>query len=266
MRVAANALLLLTCWTASVSAAEIDACKYLLVSDLAGDTFSLARQLREQGAAVGFTTVSSQAEVPAADVFKSCIIVGSWLGTPDRGQLAIRVIDAASGAPIAATNIGGWNWLGLERTLRTAISKVYSEFQYTGYKEEAYQERIRRLYPPRPKYSVTESGLKDLPSQHLIEGIWSDTAKSYRLAIVQAPKGSPFTHVAVVLGSTSPLWQPGEIKAGFTAKDPAQPIETTFYMENKRPLTTSFVLEDGVMQATLSTPVGMVEFALTREK
>src|SRR5262245_50178764 len=80
--------LLLALSAAPASAADIDACKYLMVADLAEDTYSLARQLREQGAAQGFTMVTSQVEVPPEDAFKSCVIVGSWLGDIELGQLA----------------------------------------------------------------------------------------------------------------------------------------------------------------------------------
>lgn len=259
-------LLVLACSATPASAGDIDACKYLLVSDLAQDKFSLAMQLREQGAAQGFTVVSSQAEVPPADAFKICVIVGSWLGNVELGQLALRVIDAASGAPIASANIGGRNWWGLARTVRDAVAKVYAQLQYSGFNEDVYQARIRRLYPPRPTQAVSESWLKSWKPRHPIEGIWIDSDKLYRLAIVPASAGMPGTHVAVVLQSGSPLWQPGEIKAEFAVKAPTEPVTATFFMMNKQALATTFTLrDDDVMQAALNTPAGVTEFVLTRE-
>jgi hypothetical protein len=248
------------------SAAEIDGCKYLIVSDLADDRFSLAKQLRTQGAANGFTVVSSQAEVPAGDEFKLCVIVGSWLGAVESGQVAIRVIDAASGTPIAAANVGGRNIWGLDKTLRDAVSKVFTQLQYGGYKEEVYLDRLRRLYPPRPTHAVPDAWVASSEPRPSIEGVWTDADKMYRLAIVPAGNDQPDAYLAVVLDSRSPIWQRNEIKAELTMNDPAAPIAATYYLMNKQPIATTFTrTADGTLEATLNTPVGPVPVVLTRE-
>lgn len=44
----------------SVSAAEIDACKYLLVSNLAEDPYEIVAELRAQGRTRGFIVITSR--------------------------------------------------------------------------------------------------------------------------------------------------------------------------------------------------------------
>ena len=56
---------LILCFSAATSlAGEIDACKYLIVSDFTQDPYGLAKELRAQAKAKGFVVVSTMTEVP----------------------------------------------------------------------------------------------------------------------------------------------------------------------------------------------------------
>ena len=186
---------------------------------------SIVIELRTQARARGFIVVTSPSEVPDADAFKSCVIVGGWLGGAVSGQLALRAVDAVSGAPIASANIAATNWWGISRTVRGAVVDIFRQLGFTGYSEDVYQARIRRLYPSRPKVSVTEVEVRQRTLGDRLEGIWSDRGEEYRLAILTAPEPSDADYIAIVLRSNTPLWQPGEIKAnsGARTRPPCSP-------------------------------------------
>jgi hypothetical protein len=249
----------------SVSAAEIDACKYLLVTELAEDPYGIVNELRTQARARGFIVVTSPSEVPDADTFKSCVMVGGWLGGAVSGQLALRTLDAVSGAPIAAANIAATNWWGIGRTVRGAVTDVYRQLGFTAYSEDVYQARIQRLYPSRPKVSITEVEVTQRTPRDHLEGIWTDRGEEYRLAILATPGPSDADYIAIVLRSHTPLWQPGEIKAELRRTDSPTAFASTYFMLNKQPLTTIFSLEeDSVLRATIKTPAGDFEVVLSR--
>lgn len=249
----------------SVSAAEIDACKYLLVSDLAEDPYGIVNALRTQGREQGFIIVINPSEVPDADAFKSCLMVGDWLGGVSVGRLAIRVVDTLTGAPIAGATIAGTNWWGIGRTTRLAVAEIYRQLGYSGYQEEAYQARIQRLYPPRPRVSITEADVVQRAVRDHVEGIWTDREDQYRLAIIASPERTGADYIAVVLRSNTPLWQTGEIKAELTRTESPDVFASTYFMLNKQPLATTFRLQgDGILRASISTPAGESEVSLRR--
>lgn len=249
----------------SVSAAEIDACKYLLVADLAEDPYGIVSELRSQGREQHFIVVINPSEVPDSDAFRSCLMVGDWLGGALAGRLSIRVVDALTGAPIAGATIAGTNWWGIGRTVRVAVAEIYGQLGYTGYNEEAYQARIRRLYPPRPTVSITEAEVLERTARDRVEGIWTDRQDQYRLAIVASPERTGTDYIAVVLHSNAPLWQTGEIKAELTRTESPDVFTSTFFMLNKQPVATTFTLErDGILRAPITTPVGEFEVSLRR--
>ena len=249
------------------AAAEIDTCKYLVVADLADDTVFLARQLREQGQKRGFTLITDEAAVAPGDAFSVCMVVGSWLGSFETGQLSVRVINAADGTPVAAAETRAGNLLGFEYMLRAAVEKAYDEFKYQGFKAEASRARLERLYPSRPTYEISKTWLAEWKPSHPLEGIWTDADDSYRLAVLPSPKGLPGSRIGVVLESASPLWRPGEIKIEFggDAATTGDPVAGTFYLLNKQPVAATFTLMSGThLEAALSTPAGRQVFRLRR--
>jgi hypothetical protein len=247
------------------AAAEIDACKYLLVSDLAEDPNHIVDELRAQGLARGFTMITSPSEVPRADEFRSCVMVGSWVSGITSGQLAIRVVDAVTGAPIAGATLSATNWWGLDRTMRGAVAEIYRVLGYTGYDEAIYRTRMDRLYPSRPTLAITEAEVMERPVRDGIEGIWSDAEDQYRLAIVAGLDRTGPDYVAVVLRSNAPLWRAGEIKAELSRTATPNVFASTYFMLNKQPLATTFALEkDGVLRAPIRTPVGDSSVSLLR--
>lgn len=258
-------ILLLAGPVSAAEAAEIDACKYLLVSDLAEDPYGIVKALRTQGREQGFIIVINPSEVPDADAFRSCLMVGDWLGDSLTGRLAIRVVDALTGAPIAGATIAGTNWWGIGRTLRLAAVEIYRQLGYSGYREEAYKARIERLYPPRPRVSITEADVVERAVRDHVEGIWTDREDQYRLAIIASPERTGADYIAVVLRSNAPLWQPGEIKAELRRTESPDVFASTYFMLNKQPLATTFTLQgDGILRASISTPVGASEVLLRR--
>lgn len=135
----------------SKKALEIDGCQYLVVTDFTADPFGIAKELRAQGRAQGFTVVSSVADVPAGDSFKACVMTGSWSRGAYGGQIAMRVVDAARGAVIAEAAAEGTAWWSVRRTVHKAVTKIYAQLGYTGFNEEVYRQRVQRIPPSRPK-------------------------------------------------------------------------------------------------------------------
>lgn len=259
-------LLMLTGGTPT-AAAEIDACKHFVIADIAVDTLTLARHMREQAAKRAFPVVAKTDAVPPTDALSSCTVVASWLGSLEEGHLSVRVINTADGTPLASTDVRGSNKLGFDFMVRSAAEKAYAQLGYTGFKPDVARARMERLYPARPKYDVSKTWLAAWKPVELLEGVWADPDGTYRLAVLPSPKGFAGTYVGVVLESASPLWQPGEVKIEFTgrAASPAQSIPATFYLLNKQPVDAAFAVADnGDLEGTLMTPAGRQAFRLRR--
>jgi hypothetical protein len=261
------ALVIVLLFAVPVSGGEIDACKYLVVTDFTADPYGIAKELRAQGRAKGFTVVSSIAEVPAADSFKTCLMTGSWSAGAFGGQVAMRVVDAASGELIAEAATQGTAWWTVGRTVRKAVAKIYAQLGYTGFNEEVYRQRMQRVYPARPKIAISEAQIKESEIRNPVEGIWSDPQDKYRLAIVPAPKGgeTDADFVAVVLRSSSAVWQPGEIKAEIRITGSADIFTCTYYIGNKKPVGTTLTLDgNSVLKGLLKTPTSSDDLLLIR--
>jgi serine protease Do len=249
-------LLVLCLLAPSAVAREIDAYKYLVVEDFTSDPYGIARELRAQGQARGFTVVSSVTEVPAVEVLKICRMTGSWSREGYGGQIAMRVVDAASGALIAEATTQGISWWSPGRTVRKLVEKIYAQIGYSGFNEEAYRQRIQRTYPTRPKVGISEAQIRESEPRNPVEGVWSDPHDKYRLGIVPAPKGSgtDADFVAVVLRSNSPLWEPGEIKAEIRSTASADIFTCTYFLENKSAVGTTLTLDaKSVLKGSLRT-------------
>lgn len=256
---------LLFLFVSSVSAGDIDSCKYLLVGDFDSDPYGIAQELRAQARAKGFIVVSARNEIPEADLFKTCVMKGSWSATGFGGNLSVRVIDAVSGALIAEAVTGATAWWTVSRTVRGGVRKVYEKLRYSGYKQDVWELRMKRLYPTRPKLSVTEAEIKEKELGSRIEGIWTDPEDRYRLGIVGAPQGSDADYVAVVLRSDTPVWQTGEIKAEIRTTASPNTFTCTYFMLNKQPAGTTLTLErNAVLRGSLSAPTGPKDLLLIR--
>jgi S1-C subfamily serine protease len=242
--------------TGPSSAGEIDSCKYLVVNDFTQDPYGIAKELRSQAKTRGFVVVSTVTEVPPADLLKTCVMTGSWARDLSGGELSVRVVDVPSGALVAEAAASG-SRIGVAGTVRFLVGKIYSKLGYTGYNDSVYQQKILRLYPPRPKVSITEAELKEKQRRSEVEGIWTEQQDQYRLGIVAAPKGSDADYIAVVLRSNTPVWQPGEIKAEIRTTASPNVFTGTYFMLNKQPVgTTTFALDHAVLRASVKTQAG----------
>lgn len=258
-------LLMLSLVASSAVASEINACKYLVVTDFSSDPYGIAKELRAQASARGFAVVSAVTEVPPADLLKTCVMSGNWSREAFGGEVDMRVVDAASGALVAEAFTRGTNWWGVTRTVRGAVVKIYSQLGYTGYNENVYRQRIEREYPPRPKLAITEEEIKKSEPKNHVEGIWSDAQDKYRLGIVPAPAGTGADYVAVVLRSDSPLWQPTEIKAEIRSTASPDIFTCTYFLANKKPEGTTLTLDhNSVLRGSLATPKGSLDLLLVR--
>jgi len=256
----------LTLWfsTTTSFAGEIDACKYLIVTDFTQDPYGIAKELRVQGRARGFVVVSTMTEVRPADVLRTCVMKGSWSAGLSSGQLTIRVSDAVSGTLIAEASGGATNWWGVERAVREGVSKIYTQLKYNGYNQEVYQQKILRLYPLRPMVFVTEAELKGKERHSEIQGIWTDQQDQYRLGIIAAPGGSSADYFAVVLRSSTPAWRPFEIKAEFRTTASTSVFTGTYFTLNKQPVGTTFTLDGALLRTTVKTQEGPTDVVLLR--
>jgi len=246
------------------SASEIDACKYLVVTDFSSDPYGIAKELRTQASAKGFAVISAVSEVSQADLLKTCVMSGSWSRDLGGGELSVRVVDAPSGALVAEASASG-SRLGVGSTVRFLVRKVYSQLGYTGYSEDANRQRILREYPARPQLAITEDEIKKGEARNPIEGIWTDTEDHYRLGIVPAPAGGSADYVAVVLQSNSPVWQPGEIKAEIRSTAVSNVFTSTYFMGDKKPAGTSLTLEhNSMLHGSVATPKGPFDLLFIR--
>ncbi len=247
------------------SPCQINACKYLYVSDFTSDPYGIAQELRNQGRKGGFIVVTSRAEVPAGDMFKTCLMTGSWSAQGFGGNVNIRVMDPMTQEVIGEATVNGTNWWNVSRTVRNAVAKVYKRLGYTGFSEEAYRLKMQREYPARPKLVITEDEVRKSAPTGQIEGIWADPKDEYRLAIVPAPKGSGSDYYAVVLRSTSPIWTTGEIKAELRSTASTEVFTSTYFMGNKKPVGTTFTIDhDAVLRSSVITPNGPADVIFLR--
>ncbi len=257
-------LLMPSLLAASAGAGEINACKYLVVTDFSSDPYGIAKELRAQGTARGFTVVSAVTDVSPADLLKTCVMTGSWNRGAYGGNVAVRVLDA-SGALVNEAAASGTAWWSASRTVRGVVSKIYAQLGYTGFKDAVYQQRVQREYPKRPTVAITEEEIKKNEPRNHVEGIWSDTRDQYRLGIVPAPEGSGADYVAIILQSNAPLWQPGEIKAEIRSTASPDIFTCTYFLANKKPTGTTLSLDnDSVLRGSLTIPTGSTDLVLVR--
>src|ERR1035437_438899 len=257
-------LLMLSLFTATAFAGEVNACKYLIVGDFTSDPYGIAKELRAQASAKGFAVVSSVSDVPPADLLKTCVMSGSWARDLGGGELSVRVVDAPSGALVAEAAAQEGR-IGVTRTVRALVGKIYSQLGYTGYNEDVNRQRILREYPARPKLAITEDEIKKSEARNPIEGIWTDTEDHYRLGIVPASGGSGADYVAVVLRSNSPVWQPSEIKAEIRSTASPDIFTCTYFMGDKKPAGTTLTLEhNSMLHGSVATPKGPFDLLLMR--
>lgn len=257
--------LMLSLLAAPVFASEINACKYLVVTDFSSDPYGIAEELRTQARAKGFAVISDLAYISPADSFKACVMLGSWSAGGTGGRIAVRVVDAASGALISEANAGATNWWSVSRTVRGCVAKLYTQLGYTGYDEDIYRQRMQREYPPRPKLPITEEEIRKSQPHSGVEGIWSDPQDQYRLGIVPAPQGSAADYVGVILRSSAPVWQPGEIKAEIRVTASPDVFTCTYFLANKKPEGTTLSLDhSSVLRGSLTTAKGPFELVLMR--
>jgi S1-C subfamily serine protease len=247
-------------------AGEINACKYLVVSDFTSDPYGIAKELRAQASAQGFVVVSSVSEAPASDVMRVCVMTGSWarIGLSG-GEVSVRIADAASGTMIGEAIARGTDWWGVGRTVRKVVEKLYKQLGYTGFDEATYRQRIQRLFPPRPMFAVTEDEITKSTVRSAIEGVWTDPRDQYRLGIVPATGQSGADYFAVILRSTSPVWQPNEIKAEIRSTADPTIFTCTYFMADKKPVGTTLTLQHNAMlHGTLATSKGPFDLVLMR--
>jgi S1-C subfamily serine protease len=259
----ASAICLLSAIPASAS--EIDACKYLVVTDFTADPFGIAKELREQARNRGFIVISSPSEAESSERFTVCVLGGSWTRTGSAGSVAVKVKDTLDGDLLAEAAASGTAWWSVNHTVRVAVKKIYDQLGYTGYSNTVFNSRLRRLYPMRPTLTVTEKQITSAMPSNPIEGIWSDSKNETRLGVVKAPAGTNADYLAVILQTANPLWQPGEIKAEIHATATQALYTCTWYMGNKRPSGTTLSLEhESVLRASVTGPQGSVELNLLR--
>jgi S1-C subfamily serine protease len=248
----------------SAVAGDINSCKYLVVAEFSSDPYGIAKELRAQASAKGFIVISTVADVSQADSLKTCVMSGSWSREAVGGQVSVRIVDAPSGALIGEASAGAAR-MGVSRTVRAVVAKIYFQLGYTGYDEDVYRVRIHREYPARPALAITEEQIKKSEPRNHVEGIWSDTRDQYRLGIVPAANGSGADYAAVVLQSNSPVWQPGEIKAEIRRTASPDVFTCTYFLANKKPAGTTLTLEhDSMLRGSLATPNGPFELLLVR--
>ena len=258
-------LLTMCCLVTPAAIGQINACKYLIVTDFSSDPYAIAQELRTQARKQGFTVVLAIAEVPGDDVLKTCVMKGSWSTQGLGGELSVQVVDVLSGEPIAEAATRGSNAWGVGRAVRKAVEKIYSQLGYTGFTDDAYRSRIQRLYPPRPKMAVSEEQIKKSARKSLLEGIWSDRDDKYRLGVVPAPQGSGADYLGVILSTNSPIWQPGEIKAEFRSTALPEVFTCTYFTAEKKPVGTTLALDhDIVLHGVVRTPVGSADLVFFR--
>jgi S1-C subfamily serine protease len=255
MRYVWAVLLCFASLTTVALAGEINSCKYLIVVDFTSDPFGIAEEFRAQGSVKGFTVVSAVSEIPQADLLKTCVMSGSWARTGAGGQISMRVVDTPGGVLLAEATTTATNWWSAKRTVRGGVSRIYSQLGYTGYSDDVNRQHILREYPPRPKLAITEDEIKKGEAHSSIEGIWTDAEDHYRLGIVPAPSGSGADFVAVVLRSSSAVWQPSEIKAEIRSTASPDIFTCTYFMGDKKAAGTTLTLEHGaVLHGSITTP------------
>jgi len=87
------------------------------------------------------------------------------------------------------------------------------------------------------------------------------------LGIIAAPAAMGSDYVAVILRSTSPIWQQGEIKAEIRSTASPEVFTATYFMLNKQPMGTTLALDHNVIlkrSTKLKPPTGETDLMLTR--
>ena len=235
---------------------EINSCRYLVVPEYREDTWGFQPEVRRQGQALGFVIVADQAGVPTNDVVRACAMLTTQFPNGIGGggnDFRVQVVDLVSGARLGEASAGTTMHLSVSGAVKARVQAVYRKLGYRGFSEEAVTRKVARLYPPRPKVAVSEDEIRRREVGSAIEGIWSDPEDRYRIGIVSAPKESGTDYYAVILKSATPVWQPGEIKGELRGTASPAVFTSTWFMLGKNPVGTTFMLESGVLRATVNT-------------
>jgi S1-C subfamily serine protease len=218
-------------------AAEINACRYLIVPDFS-DPYGFANELRTRAQDIGFVVIKSSQEVSSEDDLpKTCVI--SVTKYPP-GVFTVQVLDFLSQSLISEVSAGTTLHPTISGMVHARVANIYRQLAYKGFQEDVFVHKLRRLYPPRPK-------------------------DEYRLAIVKAPDGSGMDYRALILRSGTPVWEPGEIKAEIRGTASSTIFTSTYFMLNKRTQGVTFVLDHGVvLKGTIETGAGTEDLVLMR--
>jgi len=245
-------------------ASDMNACKYLVVTDFTSDPYGIAQELRTQARAKGFMVISNPRDLNDVDKLKTCVMVGSWSSSGVGGNVAVRVTDG-SGDLLGESAASGTAWWSVQRTVRETVKKLYTQLGYTGFTEAAFQEHLQRAYPSRPQMAASEAQIRATQPRNSVEGIWADPENKYRLGVVKAPEGSAADYVAVILQSALPVWKPGEIKAEIRTTASPSVFTCTYFMADKKPFGTTLLLDhDAELKGSIPTQSGPFDLVLLR--
>jgi hypothetical protein len=109
-----------------------------VVNDFTSDPHGIASELRAEAGAKGFIVALSNSDIPPNDVIKMCVMSGSWSANGLGEGLTMRVVDASGF--VAEASARATAWVNANRTVRAAVSKIYSQLRYTGFNEDVYQQ------------------------------------------------------------------------------------------------------------------------------
>lgn len=232
--------------------ADINSCKYLTVGDFTDDPYGIAPEIRRQARLRGFTVIGSLRELSQTELPKACVMLGNWSANGFGGHLTMHVVDALSGATVADADAGATNWWTVSKTVKAGVSKLFDQLHYTGFNEAAMFARLHRVYPLRPKLDVTEEFVRGQTIHSQVEGIWTDTDDKYRLAVVPATNVAGADYVAVILRSSTPLWEPGEIKAEIRRTASPAVFTMTYYAGNKQAVGTTLTIDGAILRSSIT--------------
>jgi S1-C subfamily serine protease len=246
------------------AASDVGACKYVIVKDHTSDPYGIVNELRSEGQQRGFVFISAETKLALTDLAKTCAMSATWNVAGTSVDIAVRLRDVAGG--VVADAGSGITGFTVGRAVRWTVRKLYGQLGYKGYSEAEFQSRIARLYPPRPKYELTEAQIKSATgARSPIEGIWSDPLNENRLGIIKAPEGNTADYIAVILDTANPLWQTNEIKAEIRSTAVPGVFMATIFLANKKKADTILTLDhEALLRGPVPGPNGTVDLTLLR--
>src|SRR5579883_2515137 len=170
-------------WSLNTHAQSINGYKYAIVSHASNGGGWVEPVVVQNVARIGFMIVPNANAVPEEEWSRTCMIGWNQYGNLTQ-YCELYVRDGLTGKLIVHTKESCRMRVGVPACVRGSIEKACDALKYHGYNEADAKMNVALLFEARPKMAKTESEIRAMSFDDPIEGIWTESANRYTIAII----------------------------------------------------------------------------------